>query len=237
MHDQDGDTVRREPHLGPLPSGRHHLAPEQVARHQRERLIAGLAVAVAERGYAATTVAQIAAAAHVSRRAFYQHFETKEECFCAAFDAVFDHLRAQMAAAAAPHEGDWPARVVAALGAALDFFAAEPDLARLCLVESPVAGPLMQQRFREVAAVFEPYMSAGRAGGDGADALPGSTEVSLIGGLGFKLSRQIAAEGAESLSAQLPDLAEFLLTPYLGAERARACALENAARRDGSAGR
>lgn len=214
------------PGLGPLPSGRHPYSPEQVSRHQRERLIAGLAAAVSERGYAATTIGQIAAAAHVSRRVFYEHFETKEDCYLAAFDAVFAHLRTLMAAAAEPHEDDWPRRVIAALGAALDFFAAEPDLARLCLIESPGAGPAMQRRFREVADVFDPYLAAGRSEQRGENPMPDSTEVSLIGALAFRLNRQIAAAGAESLPGQLPGLAEFLLTPYLGAARARELALE-----------
>jgi AcrR family transcriptional regulator len=214
------------PGLGPLPSGRHPYTPEQVARHQRERLIAGLAAAVSERGYAATTIGQIAAAAHVSRRVFYEHFETKEECYLAAFDAVFAHLRTLMAAAGETHADDWPRQVIAALGAALDFFASEPDLARLCLSESPGAGPALQRRFREVADTFDPYMAAGRAEQAGGHPMPESTEVSLIGALGFKLNRQIAAAGAESLPGQLPALAEFLLTPYLGAARARQLALE-----------
>jgi AcrR family transcriptional regulator len=220
-----GEGAASPPPLGPLPP-RHRYTPEQVARHQRERLIAGLAVAVAERGYASLTVGEIAAAAHVSRRVFYEHFQTKEECYLAAFDAVFAHLRAVMATAAEPYADDWPRRVIAALGAALDFFAAEPDLAHLCLIESPAAGPAMQHRFGEVAAIFDPYMAAGRAASESSRPLPESTEVSLIGGLGFKLTRQIAAAGAESLPAQLPAYAEFLLTPYLGAGHARALAAE-----------
>ncbi len=109
--------------LGPLPSGRHHYSAEQVAAHQRERLIAGLATVVAERGYAAATIGEIAAAAHVSRRVFYEHFETKDDCFLAAFDVIFEHLETVVVAAAAPFAGDWPRQVVASLRATLAFFA------------------------------------------------------------------------------------------------------------------
>ncbi len=212
------------PPLGPLPP-RHGYTPEQVARHQRERLLAALAATVAERGYVAVTVGEIAAAAHVSRRVFYQHFETKEECFLAAFDAVYAHLRRLMAAAVEPYEGDWPRQALAALGAALDFFASEPSLARLCLLEAAGAGPALRRRFLEIAAEYSPYMAVGRAEG-AARSLPGSTEAAVIGALGSRLTRQLASEGASSLPAQLPALGEFLLTPYLGAERARALVLE-----------
>src|ERR1041384_1344489 len=103
------------PPLGPLPSGRHIYSPEQVAGHQRERLIAALTAVVAERGYAHTTVGRIAAAAHVSRRVFYEQFDSKEACFLAPFDTIFEPLRTVMRAAALPLAGDWSRQVVAAL--------------------------------------------------------------------------------------------------------------------------
>jgi AcrR family transcriptional regulator len=241
MQREDADRpVEPHPHpqppLGPLPSGRHTYTPEQVARHQRERLIAGLAAVVAERGYAAATVGQIAAAAHVSRRVFYEHFEGKGECFLAAFDAVVAHVRTLMSSAAEPRGEDWPGRVAAALGAALEFFAAEPHLARLCLVESSSAGPPLRRRFREVADAFAPYLAVGRSGHGSDRELPDSFEVSLIGGLAFKLTRQVSAAGPESLPGQLPGYVEFLLTPYLGPERARARARELIAPGEGTAG-
>jgi AcrR family transcriptional regulator len=214
------------PPLGPLPSGRHRYSREQVAHHQRERLIAGLAAAVAESGYSAVTIGQIAAAAHVSRRAFYQHFETKEECFAAAFDIVFEHLRAVMAAAITPYAGDWGRQVAAALGSVLDFFAAEPNLARLCLVESPSAGPALQRRFGEVAEILATPLRAGRGERGTPHALPESTEQSLVGAVGARLNREIVLNGPEALPPLLPGLVEFVLAPYLGAEEARKCAAE-----------
>lgn len=210
------------PPLGPLPSGRHRYAPEQVAHHQRERLIAGLVALVAERGYAATTIGQIAAAAHVSRRVFYEHFHSKEECFLAAFNVVFEHLRGLMVEAAAQHRGSWPRQLAAALAAALDFFASKPDLAQLCLVESPSAGPALQRRFVEIAETLGPYLRPGRDEPGAPQAFPDSTEVSLVGTVGARLNREIALNGPEGLPGLLPELVEFLLTPYLGqAEAAR----------------
>lgn len=226
---EDRDAATPLP-FGPLPSGRHRFTPEQVAHHQRERLIAGLAAVVAERGYAAATIGQIAASAHVSRRVFYEHFQTKDECFLAAFDTIFAHLRTVMADAVTPLAGDWPRQIVASLRAALDFFAAQPDLARLCLVESPSAGPALHRRFAEVAETLDPYVRFGRrvAPSSATRKLPDSTERSLIGAVAGRLNQEIALRGPERLPELLPDLAEFVLAPYLGVEEARRYAAETA---------
>jgi AcrR family transcriptional regulator len=210
--------------FGPLPPGRHPYTPEQVAHHQRERLIAGLAATVAERGYAAATVRQIAAAARVSRRVFYEHFESKEECFLAAFDAVVDHVHVLTIAAAERQGGEWPRKLSAALAAALEFLAAEPDLARLCLLESLSAGPALHRRFPEILAEFAAAMARGR--GEGAGARADSADVDRLGTIAHRLTRCTASEGPERLPGQLPDLVEFLLAPRIGRERARALARE-----------
>jgi AcrR family transcriptional regulator len=205
--------------LGPLPAGRHGYSREQVAHHQRERLIAALAAAVAEHGYPAVTIAHVTRRARVSRRVFYAHFEGREECFLAAFEVVVDHLRELLAEAAAPFP-DWPHRAIAAARAALAFFAAEPDLARLCLVESRAAGPAVAARFNEAAAELVPALARGRAERAAARSLPDSTEDSVVGALLSLAFGKVAAGEAARLGKLLPDCAELILSPYLGPERA-----------------
>ena len=126
--------------LGPLPSGRHGLTPEQVAHHQRERLIAALAEAVVSQGYAKVTITDITRLAAVSRRTFYEHFESKEACFLAAFEIVIEHVHRLLEEAIAPI-ADWPHQILAGLRALLGFFDSEPDLAHLCLVDALTACP------------------------------------------------------------------------------------------------
>jgi AcrR family transcriptional regulator len=213
--------------LGPLPGGHHGLSREQVAESQRERLLAGLAHAVAAHGYKATTITEIVRAASVSSRDFYESFDSKEACFLAAFDAVVGHLRELIAAAAEPVP-DWPGRVVAALRTALDFFAAEPDLARLCLVEPFTASPAIATHFRGLVVATIPYLRPGRAERPEAAALPESTEDSLLGGLIALTARSILAADDESLQRLLPDLVDFALSPYLGPARAKQLAAEAA---------
>ena len=215
-----------EEDLGPLPSGRHGFSREQVAAHQRERIVAGLAEAVAERGYNAVTITQIAKAARVSKRAFYEQFESKEECFLAAFEIVVGHLRETIEAAIEPIP-DWPHRVVAGLRALLGFLADDPGLGRLFLVDSVTAGPVVAEQFREHVNGFVPLLLPGRAERDNPRPLPDSTEESLIGALISMLSRTLAFGDAAALPGLLPDFVEFVLMPYLGPEEAQRLAHES----------
>jgi len=208
-----------EEELGPLPAGRHGFSREQVAHNQRERLIAGLATAVAEKGYRAVTITDITREARVSRRVFYENFEGKDECFLAAFEVVVGHIR-ELAQEATASIDDWPGQATAAARAVLLFLAEEPDLARLCLVESQAAGPLVSARFHEAVHEVVPYLEQGRGLREGDRELPPTTEESTLGALVLLAGRKVAAGEATALEDLLPELVEFILAPYLGAEEA-----------------
>jgi len=208
-----------EAELGPLPAGRHGFSREQVAHNQRERLIAGLATAVAEHGYQAVTITHITQAAKVSRRVFYENFEGKEECFLAAFEVVVRHIRELADEAVAP-VGDWPHQAIAASRAVLSFLASEPDLARLCLVESQGASPAVAARFHEAVHETVRFLERGRVERERGRELPPSTEESTLGALVMLASRKVGAGEAARLTDLLPDFTEFILAPYLGAEDA-----------------
>lgn len=212
--------------LGPLPGGHHGLSREQVAESQRERLLAAVVEVVARRGYRAATITDIVRDASVSTRVFYANFAGTEEAFLAAFEAILAHLEEHLAGVAR-QRSDWPDQVVAVLRASLEFFAAEPDLARFCLVEAITATPAIATRMREVVLTGVPYMRAGRARRPAdAEPLPDSTEDSLLGGLLTLASRAVLAGDAASLPGLLPDLVEFAVAPYLGPEEARRLAAQ-----------
>jgi AcrR family transcriptional regulator len=70
----------------------------------RERLIAAMAASIQEQGYRDTTVADVVRLAHTSRRNFYEHFEDRDACFLALFDATNDAMMQQIAAAVHPDQ-------------------------------------------------------------------------------------------------------------------------------------
>jgi len=215
------------PELARLPPGRHGLPREFVAHNQRERLIAGLAEAVAENGYGGTTIAHITRHAAVSRRTFYEHFASKDECFVAAYDTVMAELSERVGQAFEEQE-DWPRAVKAGIGAMLGFLAAEPNLARLCIVEALVAGPAVVERYDAAIQSFVPYFRSGREGRspEVLSRLSPTTEEALVGGMMSLISRRIIAGKTMELESLLPDLVEFTLSPYLGGAEAAKVARE-----------
>ncbi|HEX6666034.1 MAG TPA: TetR/AcrR family transcriptional regulator [Solirubrobacterales bacterium] len=215
------------PELSRLPPGRHGLPREFVVHNQRERLIAGLAEAVAENGYASTTIAHITRHAAVSRRTFYEHFDSKDACFVAAYDTVMDELRERVGGAFEA-EKDWPRAIKAGIAAMLAFLAAEPNLARLCMVEALVAGPVVVERYDAAIQSLVPYFEEGRKGRsrEVLARLSPTTEEALVGGMVSLISRRIFAGRTTELESLLPDLVEFALTPYLGSTEAAKVARE-----------
>src|SRR6476660_3329233 len=71
---------------------------EEAERNQRERLFAAMVATVAEKGYEATTVADLVELSGVSRSAFYRHFDDKQACFLAAVEAIVDPTLERIAA-------------------------------------------------------------------------------------------------------------------------------------------
>lgn len=222
MEEHDPDRPIAD-ELGPLPAGRHGFTPEEVAHNQRERLLAAVVEVVDEHGYSAVTVTRITEAASVSRRVFYENFDDKQACFVAAFEIVVEHLR-EIILAAARLEPDWPHRIIAGLRVLLDFLDAEPLLARLLLVDSLAAGAEVAARFRAALISFVPYLRTGREERPKAAQLPASTEDSLLGAVASLLGRAVAGRAPLDVPRLTNELAEFILTPYVGAKRAAALA-------------
>lgn len=205
--------------LAKLPPGRHGLPREFVTRNQRDRLAAGTIAVVAERGLNEATITQICAAAGVSRRTFYAYFGSKEECFFAAYDTIAEHLRIATDAAAA-EQAEWPRRVAAKLGATLEFLAANPDLARFCLIAPQRAGEGVAERYRTGMGQAVAYLCEGMPPPPATKAPSEAIAASLVGGMIALVVRKVNAGEGESLPDLLPDLLELFLTPYLGRTKA-----------------
>jgi AcrR family transcriptional regulator len=110
---------------------------DEVARNQRERLFGAIVAVASEKGFEATTVADVLALSGVSRSAFYEHFADKTECLTAAVS----ELVVPAVQALAPANGNGPpAEPQKFFETFLGLLSAEPAASRVCFVELHVAG-------------------------------------------------------------------------------------------------
>jgi AcrR family transcriptional regulator len=190
-----------------------------VARSQRERLLEAAIRVVAAKGYAATTIGDLTGGAGVSRTTFYELFDDKEACFLAAYDGAVDVLVRQVTSAYEA-EVTWPERAAAGLAALLAALAAEPEPARLSLVDVGSAGPAAQRRFRNAVQRLTPLFDEGRDFAAGGRGLPANTSRMAIGGVTGLIAEELVAGRAEQLPDLLSDVLFATLVPYIGPDAA-----------------
>jgi len=189
-------------------------------QNQRERLLAALSQLLDERGYEATTVSMIGKRASVSKSDFYRQFKSKDACFVAAYDDAVEQIR-EPALAACGAADSWPQGVVAALRALLEAFASEPARTSLILVEGLRAGRGIYDRYQAALESFVAQLRDGAPPPPDGSHPPEATDEAVVGGVAALLSRRVIAGETARLPELLPEIAEFALTPYLGATEAR----------------
>ncbi len=183
---------------------------------QRRRLLDGLAAALAYHGYEDTKITDIVELAGVSRPTFYEHFESKESCFEAAYEDGVERLVLCVEAGVADQRG-WVAQLSAGLGAGLDFLASSPPLAHLLLVESLAAArPARLEHERTLARLAE-SLRPPPAELQGGEVVSAETARLLAGGLASHLSGRVLAGEAERLPELHDLLLQYLLAPFLAA--------------------
>jgi AcrR family transcriptional regulator len=196
-------------------------APDALAPGvgHRERLVTGMVAAVADRGYAATTITDVVRHARVSRRTFYEHFPDKEACFLAAYDAVADAiLSAIEGAASEPSEGR--ERVVAGVRAYLQGLALQPVIARVFTVDILSAGPraLVRRRavLRRFAASLRGQVDAAAAAGAPVRRIGDVTALALAGAIHELVLDALEAERPEALAGLEAPIADLVAAVVLG---------------------
>lgn len=183
---------------------------EVVVASQRARLLDAMADAVARKGYAATTVADVVGGAGISRKTFYEHFAGKLECFLAAYDEGVEGLLAK-------HESAWNGpgsfaeRQRAAVETYLRALAAAPEFARTVLIETPAAGPVALERRAAVHARFAAQLRAAYAERSGAPPEAFAAAVGAVHELVYERVRQGRIETLPELAGTLQAIQSRLL--------------------------
>jgi AcrR family transcriptional regulator len=201
----------------------------QVSEVQRARILGAMVRVVAEQGVASTTVSRVVKRAGVSRRTFYELFDSGEDCFLAVFEEAVtraSRVAREASAAATTAPGTWRERVRAGLGALLIFFEEEPALGRLLVVDALGAGPKVLECRAGVLETLADVVDRG-----GAEAKSGRGKASSRSS---SSSRRLTAEGTVgavlaviharmtrqdehwALSELLNPLMGMIVLPYLG---------------------
>ncbi|HEY3492391.1 MAG TPA: TetR/AcrR family transcriptional regulator [Solirubrobacterales bacterium] len=185
-----------------------------------EHLFTATVELVSKRGYRDTSVDHIVKAAGVGRVAFYELYEDKEDCFLAAFDRIVEEGTEAVAAAVAGAEG-WPEEMVAALDCLLELAAADPQRARIALVEVQAAGPRAYDHYKEVVDRAAPKLRQGREFSQEAAMLSDALEEAILGGITWIVHQRLAKGELGDPDALVAETIQIALSPYLGDEEAK----------------
>ncbi|MCW2674650.1 MAG: transcriptional regulator, TetR family [Frankiales bacterium] len=138
-----------------LPGGVSGLPRERVRASQRQRLIHGVTLSVADKALHATTIRDITARAGVSKKTFYEHFTDKLDCFLAAYDHGATAILAEVnAASRGARHLDAVTQYRAGTHAYLAFLQREVPYARTFCLEMLAAGPQAAAHHRACRLAF-----------------------------------------------------------------------------------
>jgi AcrR family transcriptional regulator len=202
-----------------LPAGRGDLAEPLIERSQRERILVGMAKSCAEKGYGATTIADICEPAGVSRATFYELFKDKEDCFHAAMEVSLADAMGRIVEVYSPDK-PWATMVRDAAAAFLDLLASRPAFARMALVEAPSASDRGFELYASGKRVLQSLLDRGRDDPVEEQAIPSSAGRAALAAAESLIVGQILAGNTERLRELLPDIVYITTVPYLGQDEA-----------------
>lgn len=162
------------------------MTTDAAAADFRSRLLGAFEAAIAEDGYAKTTIADIVRRARTSRRTFYEHFTSKEDCFVALLaEANADQVR-QIAAAVDP-TAPWQRQARQAIEAWIAAAESRPDLTLSWIRDGPslgVAGrALTRESMEHFIEMIDALVDSPQFRSAGIGPVSRSRVIMLLGGL------------------------------------------------------
>lgn len=185
-----------------------------TAHSEREWILIGIAECCAARGYEATSVDDICAAAGVSRESFDTLFADKGECLGAAMESIVSQASATLEGATSQSQ-PWAANLRDGVAALLALFAARPTFAHMALIEAPLAGGRAATLHASAKAALLDFLERGREHAVDPGIPAGAARGALAGVESLAIC-QIDMGGAAQLDALAPDLIYMLAVPFLG---------------------
>lgn len=174
-----------------------------------DRLLGGMAAAVAAKGYAETTVADIVREAAVSRRTFYEHFATKSDCLLALYKAGSMRVLATFTEAVDPDQ-PWRTQVEPSIAAYMNYRSHAPALLRMLFVEIVGMGPEGLAVRGEVNLQIAEWIQASTHE-DGKPPLSIDLAMTIIGGMNELILRAIQQDLSDDLRSLVAPATQLVL--------------------------
>ena len=199
-----------------FPPGRPRVSEEQVAENHRLRILYAVARLAQEKGYAATTVADITSLARLDGRAFYRHFSDKQDAFAAVHELGFQQVM-DVTAKAFFAGKSWPERSWEGARALTQLLQENPVVAHVGFVEAYAVGPPAVQRIEDSHTAFMFFLQEGLVQ-SGPEQPPSRVAMEAIIAAIFEVIYIQARRGEElQVAGMLGQIAHLWLSPFLGA--------------------
>jgi AcrR family transcriptional regulator len=219
-------SIPRSPHVpiepiqrmpGALPRGRPRIS-EEVSENHRLRILYAAARMAEDKGYLATTVADIVKLAGLDAPSFYRLFAHKQEAFLAVHELGFLQVMdiTSKAFFSAPN---WPERSWEAGRALIGLLEDNPLVAHVGFVEAYAVGPAAVQRVDDTHVAFMFFLQEGLLSRDHEPA-PTPLAMEAMITCVFEVIYAQARSGRPQVSSALPPIAHVWLTPFLGIDGA-----------------
>lgn len=217
QYDRDADVRLIAPIYRRLPKGPHGIDPEEVAHHQRIRMHGAMIEAVATRGYTDTSVRHVIGLAGVSRRAFYEQFANKEDCFMATFDLIVTRTIRSINNAYRASQGTTEERIQTAFAAFMREVQTNSKAMHLVIIDAQTAGLGGRQRLRRATGMFEGLLanSSARASDNDSMPVPDAIPVPIVRAIVGGLRRSIFLCLRDGHTDDLSGLTEEMLRWFL----------------------
>lgn len=171
--------------------------------------------AVGTHGYEQTSVQDAITSADIYRQAFYDDFESKEDCYLQALDAGSAWVELAMReAAAAVSDSTWRGQLRGALTGLLRFLDEQPAVGRALLVEVHAAGP--QAVGKRTEAMERAAVMVDLAREENVGPAPAIAAEAVVAGILAVLHTRLAAHNPTGFSRLLPELMYLAVLPYFG---------------------
>ena len=200
-----------------FPPGRPRVSEAEIAENHRLRILYAVAKMAEQKGYMASTVADITRFARVDGRVFYRLFADKQEAFTAVHELGFQQVMDVTSKAFFAAEG-WPERSWQAGLALTGLLQENPLVANVGFVEAYAVGPSAVQRIEDYHAAFMFFLQEGLVYRP-IETPPSRVAMEAIVASIFEVIYLQARRGDEmQVAGMLPYVAHVWLTPFLGAK-------------------